>query len=72
MSLCDLCISALALNVPQVVLAQTLVLTCLCWHQEMKKTPTKEEQSKEKRPSDPPAKKEEHKGTEKKDLKAKP
>jgi hypothetical protein len=38
----------------------------------MKKTPTKEEQSKEKRPSDPPAKKEEHKGTEKKDLKAKP
>jgi len=66
--LCDLCISALVVNV--LVLTQTLVLTCLCWHQEMKKSPTKEEQSK--KPSDPPAKKEEHKGTDKKDVKAKP
>jgi hypothetical protein len=36
----------------------------------MKKSPTKEEQSK--KPSDPPAKKEEPKGTDKKDVKAKP
>ena len=36
----------------------------------MKKTATKEEH-KEKKPADPPAKKDEPKGTEKKDLKAK-
>ena len=70
MSLCDLCISALVLNV-LLVMTEALVLTCLCRHQEMKKTATKEDQSKEKKPADPPGKKEEPKGNEKKDLKAK-
>jgi hypothetical protein len=37
----------------------------------MKKTATKEDQSKEKKPADPPGKKEEPKGNEKKDLKVK-